>query len=62
MHTASADVTVACPTKTGPDRMIPPGRKQEARDEVTKQTYYRWREEYGGMEVSQAKRLSPPYS
>ncbi len=25
--------------------------------EVTKQTYYRWRKEYGGMEVSQAKRL-----
>jgi transposase-like protein len=25
--------------------------------EVTKQTYYRWRKGYGGMEVSQAKRL-----
>ncbi len=25
--------------------------------EVTKQTYCRWRKEYGGMEVSQAKRL-----
>ncbi len=25
--------------------------------EVTKQTYYRWRKEYGGMEVSQSKRL-----
>ena len=24
---------------------------------VTEQTYYRWREEYGGMKVSQAKRL-----
>ena len=25
--------------------------------EVTKQTYYRWRRELGGMRVSQAKRL-----
>lgn len=25
--------------------------------EVTKQTYYRWRREYGGMQVSQARRL-----
>ena len=25
--------------------------------EVTEQTYYRWRKEYGGMKVSQAKRL-----
>ena len=24
---------------------------------VTQQTYYRWRKEYGGMKVSQAKRL-----
>ena len=24
---------------------------------VTEQTYYRWRKEYGGMKVSQAKRL-----
>jgi len=24
---------------------------------VTEQTYYRWRNEYGGMKVSQAKRL-----
>jgi transposase-like protein len=24
---------------------------------VTEQTYYRWRKEYGGMDVSQAKRL-----
>ena len=24
---------------------------------VTEQTYYRWRKEYGGMEVDQAKRL-----
>ena len=24
---------------------------------VTEQTYYRWREEYGGMRVEQAKRL-----
>ena len=24
---------------------------------VTEQTYYRWRKEYGGMRVSQAKRL-----
>ncbi len=24
---------------------------------ITKQTYYRWRKEFGGMEVSQAKRL-----
>ena len=24
---------------------------------VTEQTYYRWRKEYGGMQVSQAKRL-----
>jgi putative transposase len=25
--------------------------------EVTEQTYYRWRKEYGGMGLSQAKRL-----
>ena len=25
--------------------------------EVTEQTYYRWRREYGGMRVEQAKRL-----
>ncbi len=24
---------------------------------VTEQTYYRWREEYGGMRIEQAKRL-----
>ena len=24
---------------------------------VTEQTYYRWRKEYGGMQVNQAKRL-----
>ena len=24
---------------------------------VTEQTYYRWRKQYGGMQVSQAKRL-----
>ena len=24
---------------------------------VTQQTYYRWRKEYGGMEVNQAKRM-----
>ena len=24
---------------------------------ITEQTYYRWRKEYGGMRVSQAKRL-----
>ena len=25
--------------------------------EITEQTYYRWRKEYGGMQVAQAKRL-----
>ena len=25
--------------------------------EVTEQTYYRWRKEYGGMQVAQARRL-----
>ena len=25
--------------------------------EITKQTFYRWKKEYGGMEVNQAKRL-----
>jgi len=25
--------------------------------EVTEQTYYRWRKEYGGLQVAQAKRL-----
>ena len=24
---------------------------------ITEQTYYRWRKEYGGMDISQAKRL-----
>ena len=27
---------------------------------VTEQTYYRWRKEYGGLKISQAKRLSAP--
>jgi transposase-like protein len=27
------------------------------RIEVTEQTYYRWRREYGGMRVNQARRL-----
>ena len=25
--------------------------------DITEQTYYRWRKQYGGMQVSQAKRL-----
>jgi transposase-like protein len=25
--------------------------------EITEQTYYRWRREYGGLQVDQAKRL-----
>ena len=25
--------------------------------EISEQTYYRWRREYGGMDISQAKRL-----
>ncbi len=32
--------------------------QQAARQiEVTEQTYYRWRKEYGGLRVNQAKRL-----
>ena len=27
---------------------------------VTEQTYYRWRQKFGGMEVSDAKRLKAP--
>ena len=27
--------------------------------EVTEQTYYRWRKEYGGLRLDQAKRLGP---
>ena len=27
---------------------------------ITEQTYYRWRQEYGGMKTSQAKRLKEP--
>ena len=27
---------------------------------VTEQTYYRWRKEYGGLKVDQAKRLKTP--
>ena len=27
---------------------------------ITEQTYYRWRREYGGMKVSQARRLKVP--
>lgn len=27
------------------------------REEVSEQTYYRWRKEYGGMKLDQAKRL-----
>ena len=38
----------------GQDRSLDEACKQA---EIHKQTYYRWRKEYGGMEVSQAKRL-----
>ncbi len=31
--------------------------KASKRIEVTEQTYYRWRREYGGMRVDQARRL-----
>ena len=31
--------------------------KPSKRIEVTEQTYYRWRREYGGMRVDQARRL-----
>ena len=27
---------------------------------VTEQTYYRWRNEYGGLSIDQAKRKHPP--
>lgn len=27
------------------------------KEEITEQTYYRWRREYGGLKVDQAKRL-----
>ncbi len=27
---------------------------------IVKQTYYRWRKEYGGLKVDQAKRLNEP--
>lgn len=30
---------------------------QAARHPITEQTYYRWRKEYGGMRINQAKRL-----
>ena len=32
-----------------------PAASREAR--ITEQTYYRWRKEYGGLKVDQAKRL-----
>ena len=32
-----------------------PGNRN--RYSITEQTYYRWRREYGGMKVSQARRL-----
>ena len=28
---------------------------------VTEQTYYRWRKEYGGLKLDQAKRLKPNF-
>ena len=28
--------------------------------EITEQTYYRWRKEYGGLQVDQARRLVLP--
>jgi hypothetical protein len=31
--------------------------KTTAQAEITEQTYYRWRKEYGGLQVDQAKRL-----
>ena len=40
--------------------VLSPGRtvKEVSRDlGVTVQTYYRWRKEYGGLKVSQARRL-----
>ena len=38
----------------GKGKMIPQAVKQIS---VTEQTFYRWRKEYGGMRVDQAKRL-----
>ena len=38
----------------GKGKTIPQAVKQIG---VTEQTYYRWRKEYGGMRVDQAKRL-----
>ena len=37
---------------------LPPPKKESSRKiGITEQTYYRWRKEYGGMRVEQAKRL-----
>jgi transposase-like protein len=38
----------------GQGMTVPPAAKQIG---VTEQTYYRWRAEYGGMRLDQAKRL-----
>jgi len=61
---------MAAPKKKSPAQIINHLRKAEvelangktARDVckgigITEQTYYRWRQEYGGMKTSQAKRL-----
>ena len=30
--------------------------------EITEQTYYRWRQKYGGMQPAMARQLSPDFS
>jgi putative transposase len=37
--------------------MVRPPRRPARKAEITVQTYYRWRKEYGGLKLDQAKRL-----
>ena len=41
----------------GDDRHRQDGPQTCRESEITEQTYYRWRKEYGGLKLEQAKRL-----
>ena len=39
----------------GPGQELGPGSAKEA--EISEQSYYRWRKEYGGLQIDQARRM-----
>jgi putative transposase len=55
-HTAERVVNLLRPVEVGvADGKTLPQTCKEA--EIVEQTYYRWRREYGGLKVDQARRL-----